>query len=1479
MRSSRGKQTTAKADKDKDRALKNALAERRERRRRQLSDSSAVSSSSSTSSSSSSSSSSVSSASSLSNEVKTTPNHPTTAASNANTTTNTTATTTTSSTPSSTPMLAYGLAFLTDNLKQVQLKLSSNASLDNPVLPPIKSNSKKIDKDKEDLDALFLARLQNVEKEMDLSTENNDSNNSTATPTTTTHTPRIKHRRVRLVEETLSDARLDRIIANLATRIDHEMSSNESSRSSNSSSENEAEEEGRMSVEKENINNTHSVSTSTFSSYPNTFGFERGLPPKIPWKSFNNPTPSHPAPPSPSSTFIPSNSPSSPSSSSSSSRPFSESFMHSELGPPRSRAVTGSKSTLNSGSNLNSGDGDGHQQFLSSSSSRLVKQSSLPCDLDSTGTLNSSISASTTSSSTTTTFTLASTLFGQLDLSTRMLLERVGRYGTKTTITANGSASTLVESEGENQEYDNDVYGQQQQDYDDDNDDNEYKAPPSTSTTTTTPSTSEKKKKKKKKKKSGSKKNKSSTSATLQEDTEAAIIAAAGLSVDHLVSAVLDSVYGDLDSFERDLLGRDSLNFGGDVATGGKAAATTVMRIDVPSSVVVDHGSFGDQKDGKGLKVVKEWKDEDEEAEGDGAQDFVDAPTTIATASSTLSTKLLAAPSTVVKTRQATGSTNQVENNKNPTPQPTPNSFSSNATLLAAKSNVPVSETVVPEWQRIIFSSVVEPRFYADLIDDVVRALGYELYNIFRKPDVYPSTLTPFCHPRRPLDFHNNHNTTGEVNQQQPHYNKQQPPCTKSSLHLHIRKTPTSIPLTPTKGLSTLYKTMQLNPQQQNSKKIYITVTTATAPPPPTHHAYRHNDVAKSIARLLRAETYGAYHANPIQIPQVVCILARGGFGVPLLRTIVDNGGNGIEFVGLKYVKALEGRVARVVTPFVVGGEGWMESLEFLSEGSVNDVMEGVEERKVVVEKVPVYNEDEDEWGPEEEEEEGKEEEEVPGETRLAGQDGPGWMVIAVRGFNAFNMVDSLCSGFLESYYSMNRPSATATPQELKLMQQQSRLSILPSLNPQQSYAMLTTFFRDADLIPSPPGSLVPQENKSSKNLYKSPDDPEYVPNPAAIPLSLVSPPRGGYGFVVLKPQFGYFPGFWNELTRRDKRNERAFIVCGVRYLSLSEGLVGRMDDVRRGYSENGGEDDGEVGEEENAFGKWVGGAGGVGLVIVFWGVCVMKQLKDMLSDFVVKPQQLYTTKNKRSQNQYQHHASPKSLLSTDLYIPCSNACTQRQLHVLFPRPQHLPTSFAVEVRDFPSQLGCFQRKIITRRPVPVPAPERRVTAMSGSGTSGLGICAVVLVAKEACVELFMEEWGRVLKGLFETVTGARVVGWNYLVASQALAERMVSCCTSGGDGDGGDGGPFSVHNILNGPCMVIVFEGSRDALESIKTRATAAAGGSEEQSHVCLNHQESMSLIPLVFGELIGSFGFRVGIVPPPQQSGLTGAAGVGGY
>ncbi|KAI9347728.1 hypothetical protein BDR26DRAFT_854667, partial [Obelidium mucronatum] len=465
-----------------------------------------------------------------------------------------------------------------------------------------------------------------------------------------------------------------------------------------------------------------------------------------------------------------------------------------------------------------------------------------------------------------------------------------------------------------------------------------------------------------------------------------------------------------------------------------------------------------------------------------------------------------------------------------------------------------------------------------------------------------------------------------------------------------------------------------------------------------------------------------------------------------------------------------------------------------------------------------------------------REEEEVGG---VSG--GPGWMVLVVRGWSAF-----------EVHWN-----------HAEKQLQHLNLSLLPSLNPQQSYAILTTFFRDADLIPSPSSSL-----RRRRDPYMSLDDPEYIPNPAAIPLSLVSPPRGGYGFCVLKPVpttttttattttgFGYVSGLLKHLFEKQRRQEECgFVLCGVRYMSVSEGFAERMDEVLRrsgGGGESGGGGDGEFGN-----------CPGV-LVVVLWGVCVMKRLKKAILEYSALGQQPVHQQssmkqgkpifNSNKQQHQQHKASntPTSSITNHVYMAPCNATTHQQLSLLFPRPHHVPTPFPVEVRDFPTQLGGFQRKIITRRPMAVPVPERRVIPVSTAAADGSGY------GWESCL------WKNGLKCLGVClVVGSgggglvKVVGWSYFVASEGLAERMVSCH---GGGEGGGGDVFTVHNVLNGPCMVIALEARRDSLEIKLT--------------VCLNHQETMALVPLVFGELVGAVGYRIGVVP--SQVG----GGVGGY
>ncbi|KAI9347729.1 hypothetical protein BDR26DRAFT_51086 [Obelidium mucronatum] len=320
-----------------------------------------------------------------------------------------------------------------------------------------------------------------------------------------------------------------------------------------------------------------------------SLGFERGLPPKIPWKSgFNNPTPACPHPPTTSTAAAAATT--SPSSSSPSAKdervPFSESFMKTELGAPKSRSVSvaaaASSPPLASTTASNV-----------SKPSALMKQSSLPD-------INSSASATGPPRPLASLYEHFSLKVlnlrsgGKLDSASDEHVAEPTSLRPLSVNTAIGSATTLVDSDIDGEEVYRDDFEDLEEGEEEDEDASSLdgdgvqpsnKLPLAASANTVGSSAGEKKKKKKKKKNKKGKKKASSG------------------------SVVPSSVFGGVNGFEV-LRGIDTESGVVEAVAPAVAVTTTVMRAKVVATNIAvtksgTSGSVVENKESHSSEVPK----------------------------------------------------------------------------------------------------------------------------------------------------------------------------------------------------------------------------------------------------------------------------------------------------------------------------------------------------------------------------------------------------------------------------------------------------------------------------------------------------------------------------------------------------------------------------------------------------------------------------------------------------------------------------------------------------------------------------------------------------------------------------------------------------------------------------------------------------------------------------------------------------------
>ncbi|KAI8841911.1 hypothetical protein BJ741DRAFT_593640 [Chytriomyces cf. hyalinus JEL632] len=796
----------------------------------------------------------------------------------------------------------------------------------------------------------------------------------------------------------------------------------------------------------------------------------------------------------------------------------------------------------------------------------------------------------------------------------------------------------------------------------------------------------------------------------------------------------------------------------------------------------------------------------------------------------------------------------------------------------------------IPQWQKLVISSHVSTVYYADLIDEVIRTLGYKLVSICRKPDSYPQNMA-FGHSRRIVAGQEGFSTDFA------------PPCTKGSLHLYLQRTESSTPLTSKLGLEHLrtYMAKQMQHQSEggdggissrpSSARSNAEASTAKErqhPGPAMFSVSREQDphsnglftsdlrsLSKSHARLQRAELFGCYvgglNANGeaalppggVQIPQVLCVLARGGFGVPVMRTLLKKKQDGLEFLGLRYVKALLPFQARIVTPYGVCDPKFAASCRFLSAGCADVYGEGVANEAFV-----------------------GHEEEARGDNKEENSD-HGYMIIVLRKVNAFQEVDGFISSFIDSYSSLGLDAGHGDHDESALTSTDKlHLSLLVSQNPEMAYATLTSFFRDSDLIPERWVGASTGPSAHIKGLT-SPDDPEVISNPTAIPLSLICPPRGHHALLLLKGSSCRCLGSLLDMLILDS----GLLLTSVRFMSLSSTTAGKLSsvnsdlvtrwDVTESFDKESSKNIASGSSDVDCAGVGLDGllkwASSTPLcMLVVWGVSATRRVHDIMSEFSV-----HRGITKPSLKVAEALSRGSAVLSQDFYVPNNFGIGQYQISVLCPK------GFPIEVREFPRQLGTFQRKLIPRRLSMLPVHERRLqpSGFLAAVPPTTTLSTLIMTSVYPTFEANMVEWNRILAAVMQTTgsqqthldgspyhrsapgndksTVAVVVGMSYFVATEPLAMQISECV------DGSEGAnAFSVNNILNGPCFAIVFEGGRDVETNLSSIVSGVSIGDQEKLVAVLTHEKSMTFVPLVVTELAATSGYRLGFSNPPPSA-----------
>jgi hypothetical protein len=220
------------------------------------------------------------------------------------------------------------------------------------------------------------------------------------------------------------------------------------------------------------------------------------------------------------------------------------------------------------------------------------------------------------------------------------------------------------------------------------------------------------------------------------------------------------------------------------------------------------------------------------------------------------------------------------------------------------------------------------------------------------------------------------------------------------------------------------------------------------------------------------------------------------------------------------------------------------------------------------------------------------------------------------------------------------------------LLSQEDRisLSLLPSLNPEMSYATITLFFRDADLIPS-----------SLQNTLSQPEH-QYLNSPH-IPRSLISPPPGFHCplFLRVKTLTGSMGSKHQDIGNLlSILNQNGFIMSGMRLCRAGAGRAMNLfgSDPSIFLLPN---------ESSDELYRWFNVS--VVLAISLWKV-------DALSDLL----KLHKAGFKR--NSDTSPAKQSSISVSDIYIPKTYSLSQYQLSAVF------PTGLPVDLVHSPGNFG-----------------------------------------------------------------------------------------------------------------------------------------------------------------------------------------------
>ncbi|KAI8804689.1 hypothetical protein BJ742DRAFT_822950 [Cladochytrium replicatum] len=698
--------------------------------------------------------------------------------------------------------------------------------------------------------------------------------------------------------------------------------------------------------------------------------------------------------------------------------------------------------------------------------------------------------------------------------------------------------------------------------------------------------------------------------------------------------------------------------------------------------------------------------------------------------------------------------------------------------------------------------ALVPTSLYADLIDEVVKRMGFRLVFMTRRgPDmnVYPI----------------------DVRFQQ-----------RSSLVMEIQRTPTAT-VSGAKAISTALSNFVRDAigalSESERSRLRNANVEDIARVSPVREGSTASDSPKRMPILERVaarvnHARGFYCAPNTHHTVFVC--ARQSFGVGILRALVRE--RKWSVLGIKVIEELSLEHAKTLTPYDVGDCNWKGSLSVFAPRAFGAAYRCEMEQC--------------------EEEEERE----------------GWMLMVVKGLNGYVEARRVIDSYLESYDAISRSSATAPVQpsmlngrngwmrdgDVRLGRDERRgLRVLVSRGPESAFGMMTTFFKDSELV----GEVFAAEDAGSKlNMY--PEHVEYCGCAwtAHLPWTLTSPPPLTSVLCLIKPTLIRHLG--RLLVRAQKEG---FILTGLKLArvtpSLARKLVGTRADEYVG--------NGNGGVHVRHYHLPVFGHAGTKVSAVYSGEQVGRFASEMVGGHVIALSVCREENPVRRWNEVIGEMfggmvsggsvsgiSERLFVGEGLYVSPSFRHALMQTDAMFQEGlamrmrwevDHQSQYFRVGERGRPLDLPYYPRQLVTLSDKP-PAPE---------------ICAAMLISAECAMEKNLEGWGHALDVLCGD-SGLRVVAARMAVCSDGIVREWIGLAgrRDGGVSVGAEGEGVNVEKAMQGgPTLVLALEGD-NAVERVKSLVCGMAGSIRRFVDVTRTLADGGRAVPMIFWELFDS-------------------------